>query len=60
MVRIVRKVISKFYPDEKKCPTCNWPSSVLYSFETNPIDREGLCGSCFMDMIVECKMEVIH
>lgn len=53
------KVISKHYPDNKKCNHCNWESAVLYSFASNDIDSEGLCGQCFMDMIVEEKMQVI-
>jgi len=47
------KVIRKFYPNEVKCGGCNWRVSVLYSFEDIDIDKYGLCGSCFMDMIVE-------
>lgn len=52
------RVIRKFYRDWKKCPSCNWPVSVLYSFTTNDIDEEGLCGDCFMDMLVECGYDV--
>lgn len=52
------QVISKSYPDWKKCPSCNWAVQVLYSFTTNPIDEEGLCGDCFMDMIVENKWDI--
>lgn len=47
------KVISKFFPDYEKCGGCNWSVTVRYSFEGNDINTEGLCGDCFMDMIVE-------
>jgi len=52
------KVISKDFPDGKKCCGCNWRVQRLYSFVTNPIDKEGLCGDCFMDMIVENGWEI--
>lgn len=52
------KVISKWFNEGKKCPCCNWRVSVLCSFTTNPIDEEGLCGDCFMDMIVENKWNI--
>lgn len=37
---------------------CNWKVGVLYSFEGNPIDEEGLCGNCFLDMLVEEEYEI--
>lgn len=52
------KVMRKHFPDEKKCPCCNWRVTVVYSFPTNPIDEEGLCAGCFMDMIVDNGLEV--
>jgi hypothetical protein len=53
----VRNVISKDF-NEEKCPCCNWRVSRRYSFEESDIDKEGLCGSCFMDMIVEEGMTI--
>jgi len=38
---------------EGKCPCCNWECSMVYSFTCNNIDEEGLCASCFMDMLVD-------
>jgi len=52
------RVIRKHYPQYKKCPCCNWSVHTLYSFTTNPIDKEGLCGDCFMAMIVEGRRNV--
>jgi len=31
---------------------------MLYTFPGHDIKEEGLCASCFLDMIVEEKMEV--
>ncbi len=45
------------YPNEKKCGGCNWRVSVLYSFDCNTF-REGLCGGCFMDMLVETNYKI--
>jgi len=52
------KVISKRFDEGKKCGCCNWRVLVLYSFTTNPIDEEGPCGDCFMDMMVENKWHI--
>jgi len=52
------RVISKWYPEEKKCPECNWETETLYSFSVNDIDEEGLCANCFMEMVVQEKTEV--
>jgi len=54
------RVISKDYPNEKKCPGCNWETSTLYSLPQNDIDEEGLCVQCFMEMIVETEMKIIR
>ena len=52
------RVISKHFEPPKKCNGCNWPVTVHYSFTSNPIDEEGLCGDCFMEMIVENKWDI--
>lgn len=49
------RIIKKRYDNDKKCGGCNWPVMVLYSFPKNPIDEEGLCGDCMMDLIVDDK-----
>lgn len=52
------KIVRKYYEEGKKCGSCNWPVSVLYSFESNPIDEEGLCGECMVDLLVEEEYEI--
>lgn len=52
------EIISKSYKDGKNCNGCNWKVNRLYGFDTNPIDTEGLCGDCFIDMLEdgECRI----
>ncbi len=52
------KVNRKDFPNWVKCPGCNWSTAVLYSFPGNPIDEEGLCAYCFMDLIVDMEYDV--
>jgi hypothetical protein len=52
------KITSKWYEDGKNCNGCNWKVNKLYSFDTNPIDTEGLCGDCFMDMLEEGEHKI--
>jgi hypothetical protein len=54
------KIISKWYEDGENCNSCNWKVNKLYSFETNPIDTEDLCGDCFMDMLEETTQRGEH
>lgn len=51
------RVKQKLYPNEKKCGGCNWKVSKLYSFKDMSF-KEGLCGDCFMEMLVEEKCDV--
>jgi hypothetical protein len=53
------KVICRNLEQDEKCGGCNWETSTTYSFESNDIYKEGLCTSCFMDMIIENHMEII-
>ena len=43
------------YPNETKCQCCNWKFIRLYSFED---DTEEGCANCFMDMLVERRVEI--
>ncbi|MBX5326973.1 MAG: hypothetical protein ACQXXH_06945 [Candidatus Bathyarchaeia archaeon] len=54
------EIVSKSYEDGKNCNYCNWKVSKLYSFDTNPIDAEGLCGDCFMDMLEESNHKILN
>ena len=55
MTRVYR---GSFAKDWRKCPGCNWQVQMLYTFPGHEIEEEGLCASCFLDMIVEEAMEV--
>lgn len=43
----------------EKCPGCNWKTSMLYGFNTNP-DNEMLCGDCFSQMLTEEGYEITN
>jgi hypothetical protein len=48
----IPKIISKQLIKDKKCGGCNNTTSTLYSFETNDINKHGICAYCFMDILV--------
>ena len=53
------RVIRKHYPEEERCPGCGWRATMLYSFPGKDIDNYGLCGDCFLGMIVEQRRMVM-
>jgi len=60
LVRVTMKeVVSKWLPEGKKCPECNWETETLYSFAENDTDEEGLCATCFIEMILETGMKIL-
>lgn len=47
-----RKVISKMYPEAtRNCNGCNWRVSEHFAFEGQDIDKIGLCGECFAEVL---------
>jgi hypothetical protein len=52
------RVVNKHFHRGKNCPCCNRETGEVFSFRVNPIDRDGLCAHCFMEMIVEDGMEL--
>lgn len=56
----IRKIIKKKYDVGINCNSCNWETSILYSFDSNNIDEEGLCGECFCGMLADDGSEVIR
>ena len=52
------KIISKQY-EETKCGGCNWKTTVKYALENHSIDKEGLCGNCFVEMLIEQRYNLI-
>ena len=54
------KVSARDFERWRKCPGCGWQVSRVYSFPGHDAEAEGLCASCFLDMIVEEGMDVVR